>query len=216
MTALLGPAALVALVLVVQFVHVQLLRLHAVDHPHREAHLLPHRAVAAAAAHHRTRHVTKSEIAGPDATAAVHQRVADASAHRRAAVLRVEARIRLVAGAVQAPVVVEGIAPSRANGPHRAGEGVRGIGAGVGAGAGAQRMVGARKGDLVGVEAELGVRVRAGPKKVGANHEVLTLRAALLRGSRSRDRQRLSDRETGWSLGRCVILLNVCCIWCAD
>jgi hypothetical protein len=221
-TALLGPAALlVALVLALQSVHVQSLRLPAVDHPPREARLLPHRAAAAAAAaaaRHRTRHVTKSEIVGPeDATAAVHQRAADALAHQCAAVLRVEARIRLVADAVQAPVVVEGFAPSQANVPHRAGEGVRGTGAGVGAGAGGQqRTVGARKGDLVGVPAGLGVRVRAGPKKVGAKHEILALRTVLFRGSRSKDRLRQSGRETKWSLGRCVILLDVCCIWCTD
>jgi hypothetical protein len=87
---------------------------------------------------------------------------------------------------------------------------VRGTGAGVGAGAGGQRTAGARKGRIVGVEAGLGVRVRAGPKKkVGAKHEILALRTVLLRGSRSKDRPRLSGRETGWSLGRCVILLDV-------
>lgn len=213
-TALLVPAALlVALVLAVQFVHVQSLLL-AVDHPHREARLLPHHDVAAAAARHRTRHVTKSGIVGPeDATAAVHQRVADAVQ----VPVAVEARNRLVADAVQAPVAVEGIAPSRANGPHRVGKGVRGTGAGVEAGAGARRMAGARKGHIVGVEAGLGVRVRAGPKKkVGAKHEVLALRTVLLRGSRLKDRPRLSGREIGWSLGRYVILLYVCRIWCVD
>jgi hypothetical protein len=120
---------------------------------------------------------------------------------------------RLVAGAAQAPVAVEGIAPSRANGPHHAGEGARGTVAGVGAGAGAQRMVGAQKGHIVGVEAGQGVRVRAGPKKkVGAKHEILALRTVLLQGSRLKGRPRLSGRETGWNLERCVILLDLCCI----
>ena len=198
--ALLAPAALLAvLVLVVQFVHVQSLRLRAVDHPHREARLLPHRAVVVAAARHRTRHVSKSGIVGrEDATAVVPLRVAGASARLRVAVLRVEARTGLVADVVQARVAVEGVAPSRANGPRHAGEGVRGTGARVEAGVGAQRMVGARKGHLVGVGAGLGVRVLAGAnKKVGAKHEILALQTVLHRGSRSRDRPRLSGRETG-------------------
>ena len=198
--ALLAPAALLAvLVLVVQFVHVQSLRLRAVDHPHREARLLPHRAVVVAAARHRTRHVSKSGIVGrEDATAVVPLRVAGASARLRVAVLRVEARTGLVADVVQARVAVEGVAPSRANGPRHAGEGVRGTGARVEAGVGAQRMVGARKGHLVGVGAGLGVRVLAGAnKKVGAKHEILALQTVLHQGSRSRDRPRLSGRETG-------------------
>ena len=100
-TARLAPAALllVALILAVQFVRVQSLRL-VVDLPHREAQLLHRAGVGAAAARHPTRHVvTKSGIVGAgDATAVVLQRDADASAHQRAAVHRVEARIILVAG----------------------------------------------------------------------------------------------------------------------
>ena len=219
MTALLAPAALlVALVLAVQFVHVQLLPLCAVDRPHREAGPLPHHVVVAVAARHRTPHVTKSGIVGQeDATVAVHLRVVDASAHQRAAVLRVEARTRPVADAARARVAVEGIAPSRANGLHRAGEGARGTGARVEVGVGAQRMAGAPKGRLVGVEAGQEARVRAGPyKKVGAKHEILALRTVLLQGSRSRDRPRPSGRETRWSLRTCVVFLNAWCISCAD
>jgi hypothetical protein len=86
---------------------------------------------------------------------------------------------------VQVPVAVEGIAPSQAHGPRRAGEGVRETGAGVkaGAGAGMQRMTGARKGRLVGARAGPGVRVRAGPKeKVGAKHEMSALRTVQILG----------------------------------
>ena len=140
-TALRAPAAplLVVLVLAVQFVLVQSPRLLAVDLPHREAHLLPHRAitVVAVAVRHHTRHVTKSGTVGAeDATAVVLPRGADVPAHPHEAVLRVEARTTHVVGAVQAPVAVEGIAPSQAHGPRRAGEGVRETGAGVEAGAG--------------------------------------------------------------------------------
>ena len=165
-TALLVPAAplIVVLVLAVQFMHVQSLRLLAVDHPHREAHLLPRRVatVAVAAVRHHTRRVTKSGIVGAeDATAVVLPRDEGARAHPHAAVLRVEAPTISVADAVQAPVAVEGIAPSQAHGHRRVGEGVREIGMGVGAGAGVgvgmQRMGGARKGHLVGAEAGPGV-----------------------------------------------------------
>jgi PWI domain len=215
-TGLLAPAAslLVVLVLAVQFVHVPL-HLLAVDLPHREAHLLPHRAVtvAAAAVRHHTRHVSKSGIVGAeDATAVVLQRDVDAPAHPHAAVLRVEARTIHVADAVQAPVAVEGIAPSQAHGPRRAGEGAREIGAGVKAGVGArmQRMAGVPKGRLVGAEAGPGVRARAGPKtKVGAKHEMLALRTVQPLGSGSKARPRLSGRETKWSLGRCVVSFDV-------
>jgi hypothetical protein len=90
-TALLAPAApLVVFVPAVQFVHVQSLRLLAVDLSHREAHLLPHRAVAVAvvAIRHHTRHVIKSGIVGAeDATAVVLPRDVDAPAHPHAAVL---------------------------------------------------------------------------------------------------------------------------------
>jgi len=91
-TALLALAAplVVVLVLAVHFVHVQSLRLIAVDLPHREARLLPHRAaaVAAVAIHHHTRHVTKSGIVGAeDATAVVLPRDVDAPVHPHAAVL---------------------------------------------------------------------------------------------------------------------------------
>ena len=173
-TVLLAPAALLAVLVLVVLVHVQLLRLRAVDHPRREARLLPHHAVVAVAARHRTRHVSKSGIVGPeDATAVVPLRVADASAHLRVAVLRVEARTRLVADVVQARVAVEGAAPRRANVLRHAGEGVRGTGARAEAGVGARRTVGARKGHLVEVGAGLGVRALAGAnKKVGAKHEI--------------------------------------------
>lgn len=209
-TALLAPAApLVALVLAVQFVHAQSLRLLAVDLPHREARLLPHRAVAVAvvAIRHHTRHAIKSGIVGAeDATAVVLPRDVDAPARPHAAVLRVEALTVHVADAVQAPVAVEGIAPSQAHGPRRVGEGVRETGVGVGAGAGMQRMAGARKGCLVGVEAGPGVQVRAGPKKkVGAEHEMLALRTVQLLGSGSKARPRLSGRETGWNLRRTLM-----------
>jgi len=50
---------------------------------------------------------------------------------------------------------------------------VRGSGASVGAEAGALKMEGTRKGHLAGVEAGLGVRVRARPaEKVGAKEEI--------------------------------------------
>jgi hypothetical protein len=100
--ALAGPL-LVVLVLAAHFVHVQSLRLLAVDHPHREAHLLLHRAVAVAVAtvRHHTRHVTTNGIVGAeDATAVVLPCDVDASAHPHAAVLRVEARTVHVADAV--------------------------------------------------------------------------------------------------------------------
>jgi hypothetical protein len=72
-------------------------------------------------------------------------------------------------------------------------------------------MAGARKGCLVGVEAGPGVRVRAGrKKKVGAKHEMLALRTVQLLGSGSKARPRLSDRETRWSRGRCVISFDLC------
>lgn len=87
--------------------------------------------------------MTKSGIEGAeDAIAVVLLRDADASAHPHVAVLRVEARIIHVVDAVQAPVAVEGIAPSQAHGPRRAGEGVRETGARVEAEAGMQRMAG--------------------------------------------------------------------------
>ena len=73
-----------------------------------------------------------------------------------------------------------------------------------------QKMAGARKGRLVGAEAGPGVRVRAGPKKkVEAKHEMLALRTVQPLGSRSKARPRLSGRETGWNLGRCVISFDV-------
>jgi hypothetical protein len=214
-TALLVPVApLVVLVLAVQFVRVQSLRPLVVGLPHREAHPLPHRAVAVATVRHHTRHVTMSEIEGTeDATAVVLPRDVDAPAHPDAAVLRVETRTIHVADAVQVPVAVEGIAPSQAHGPHRAGEGVRETGgsAGAGAGAGTQRTAGMQKGRLVGVEAGPGARVRTGPKKkVGANHKVLALQTVQLLGSGSKARPRQSGRETRWSLGRCVTLFDVC------
>ncbi len=104
-TALLAPAAplFVVLVLAVHFVHVQSLRLLAVDLPHREAHLLPHRVVAVVAAtvRHHTHHVTKNGIVeAEDATAVVLLRDVDAPAHPHAVVLRVEARTVHVADAV--------------------------------------------------------------------------------------------------------------------
>lgn len=134
-TALLAPAALlVVLVLAPQFVHVQSLHLLAVDLPHREARLLPHRAVVVAVAvvRHHTRHVIKSGIVGEeDATAVVLPRDVGGPAHPHVAVFRVEARTVHVADAVQAPVAVEGIGPSQAHGPRRAGEGARETGVGV-------------------------------------------------------------------------------------
>ena len=103
-TVLLALAApLVVLVLAVHFVHVQSLRLLAVDLPHREVHLLPHRAVtiAVAAVRHHTRHVTKRGIVGAeDATAVVLLHDVGAPAHPHVAVLRVEALTIHVADAV--------------------------------------------------------------------------------------------------------------------
>jgi len=173
-TALLIPAApLVVPVLAVQFLRVQSLRPLVIGLPHREAHPLPHHAIAVTTVCHHTRHVTMSKIEGAeDMTAVVLLCDVDAPAHPDVAVLQVETRTIHVADAVQVPVAVEGIAPSQAHGPHRAGEGVRETGrsAGAGAGAGTQRTAGMRKGRLVGVEAGPGARVHMGPKKkVGAN-----------------------------------------------
>jgi hypothetical protein len=91
-TTLLVPAApLVILILAVQFVRVQSLHPLIVSLPHREAHPLPHRAVAVATVRHHTRHMTMSEIEGAeDATAVVLPRDVDAPAHPDAAILRVE------------------------------------------------------------------------------------------------------------------------------
>ena len=170
--ALLARVALpVALVLAVQSVLVRSL-LRAVDHRHRGARRLHHHAVAVAA-HNHTHPVTMNGIVGPEgATAAVHRRVADGSAHQHVAVVPVGAQTAVVAGAVQAPVAVEGIVLRRANGHRHVGEEARGTGASVEAEAGAQRTEGTRKGHLVGVEAGLGVRAPAFPaEKVGAKRE---------------------------------------------
>ena len=160
----------VALVLAVQFVHVRSLRLRDVDHRRRGARRLHHHAVAVAARRH-THLVTMSGIVGPEgATAAAHQRVADGSVRQHVAVVPVGAQTAVVAGAVQAPVALEGIVLRRANGHHHVGEEARGTGASVEAEAGAQRTEG--KGHRVGVEAGLGVRARAFPvEKVGAKKE---------------------------------------------
>lgn len=160
----------VALVLAVQFVHVRSLRLRDVDHRRQGARRLHHHAVAVAARRH-THLVTMSGIVGPEgATAAAHQRVADGSVRQHVAVVPVGAQTAVVAGAVQAPVALEGIVLRRANGHHHVGEEARGTGASVEAEAGAQRTEG--KGHRVGVEAGLGVRARASPvEKVGAKKE---------------------------------------------
>ena len=159
----------VALVLAVQFVHVRSLRLRDVDHPRRGARRLHHHAVAVAARHH-SHLVTMNGIVGPEgATAAAHQCVADGSVRQHVAVVPVEAQTVVVAGAVQAPVALEGIVLHRVNGHHHVGEEARGTGASAEAEAeaGAQRTEG--KGHRVGVEAGLGVRASAFPAvKVGA------------------------------------------------
>jgi len=163
----------VALVLAVQFMHVRPLRLRAVDYRRRGARRLHHHHAVAVAARHHTHTVTMSGIAGPEgATAAVHQCVADGSAHQHVAVAPVGAQTAAVADAVQAPIAIEGIVLHQANGRHHVGEEARGTGVSVEAEAGAQRTEGTRKGHLVGVEAGLGVPARAFPaEKVGAKKE---------------------------------------------
>lgn len=161
----------VALVLAVQFVHARSLRLRDVDHRRRGARRLHHHAVAVAA-RRRTHLVAMSGIVGPEgATVAAHQRVADGSVRQHVAVVPVGAQTAVVAGAVQAPVALEGIVLRRANGHHHVGEEARGTGASVEAAeAGAQKTEG--KGHRVGVAAGLGVRARALPaEKVGAKKE---------------------------------------------
>jgi len=124
----------VALVLAVQFMHVLSRHLRAVGHPHPEAHLLHRYHAGVAAALHRTHHVIKSVtgiVGSEDVTAVAHQRVAGASAHPRVAVLLVGAQTTLVADAVQALVVAEGIAHRPVLVLHLAGEGARGTDASV-------------------------------------------------------------------------------------
>lgn len=78
----------VILVLAARFVHVCALRLCAVDHLRCAACRLHHDAVAVAA-RHRSHPVTMSGIV-EGATAAVHQRVADSSAHQHMVVVPVK------------------------------------------------------------------------------------------------------------------------------